>query len=53
MCRAVGGLYKNIYDYVPSSTAFYEKSNRNNKLLRDNREFMGLLLEIEESEWKN
>jgi REP element-mobilizing transposase RayT len=48
-CVERWGLCKNTYDYVHSSAAFYEKGNRNNKLLRDYREFMGLLLESEES----
>ena len=50
-CVERWGLCKNTYDYDHSSAAFYEKGNGNKKLLRDYREFMGLLLELEESEW--
>jgi hypothetical protein len=49
-CVGRWGLCKNTYDYAHSSAAFYEKDNRTNKLLRDYREFMGLLLELEERE---
>jgi REP element-mobilizing transposase RayT len=51
-CVERWGLCKNTYDYVHSSAAFYERGNTNNKLLRDYREFMGLLLEMEEREWE-
>jgi hypothetical protein len=44
------GLCMNTYDYAYSSAAFYEMGKRNNPLLRDYKEFMEVLLELEERE---
>jgi hypothetical protein len=49
-CVERWGLCKNTYDYAYSSAAFYEMGKRNNPLLRDYKEFMEVLLELEERE---
>jgi hypothetical protein len=49
-CVERWGLCKNTYDYPHSSAAYYEMNQKDNLLLRDYREFMGVLLELEEKE---
>ena len=50
--RGAVGLCMNTYDYAYSSAAFYEMGKWNNPLLRDYKEFMEVLLELEEREWE-
>ena len=49
-CTKKWQLCEKYYDYLHSSAAYYELGKRDNPLLRDYRDFLWLLVEMEEKE---